>query len=40
MDGVDGSCVGLLGDVLGHENGRHGAQENSVAAEESKELCG
>jgi len=26
--------------VVGHENGCHGTQENSVAAEESKELCG
>jgi len=26
--------------VVGHENGCHGTQENGVAAEESKELCG
>ena len=31
---------GIVGDELGHENGCHGTQENSVAAEESKELCG
>jgi hypothetical protein len=30
----------IVGNELGHENGCHGTQENSVAAEESKELCG
>jgi hypothetical protein len=40
MDVVGGGCVGFVGDELGHENGCHGTQENSVAAEESKELCG
>jgi hypothetical protein len=36
---VAGLCV-IVGDELGHENGCHGTQENGVAAEESKELCG
>ncbi len=34
-----GLC-GIVGDELSHENGCHGTQENSVAAEESKEFCG
>jgi len=34
-----GLC-GIVRDELGHENGCHGTQENGVAAEESKELCG
>lgn len=29
-----------MGDALSHENGCHGTQENGVAAEEGKELCG
>lgn len=37
--GMWGLC-GSVGDELGHENGCHGTQENGVAAEESKELCG
>jgi hypothetical protein len=34
-----GLC-GIVGDELSHENGCHRTQENGVAAEESKELCG
>ncbi len=29
-----------MGDELGHEDGCHGTQEDGIAAEESKELCG
>lgn len=31
---------GIVGDELSNKNGCHGTQENGVAAEESKELCG
>ncbi len=37
---VVGGVVWDCGDELGNENGCHGPQEDSVAAEESKELCG
>lgn len=37
---VVGGAVGLWGDKLGHENRCHGTQENGVATEESKKLCG
>ena len=30
----------IVGDVLSHQNGSHGAQENGIAAEESKEFRG
>jgi hypothetical protein len=39
MDVVGGGC-GIVGDELDYQNGCHGTQENGVAAEESKELCG
>lgn len=42
ISGYGRSSGGLcgMGDELSHENGRHGTQENGIAAEESKELCG
>jgi hypothetical protein len=40
VDVVGGALCGIVGDELGHENGCHRTQENGVAAEESKELCG
>ena len=38
VDFVGGTLCGILGDVLGHQNGCHWPQENGISAEESKEF--